>query len=179
MIQCDFFKKEILERLCLVKHLGAEAKSRKEAESGIPAGFQPCLFCPVGLRLKEESMAKSTKTGTCTKCGKEGKIASGGLCWPCYDAKLGKKRRPAQTAGDAMEANESVAAELGKAEPTALPKAQMSFAPVVIVRQNGPALTLNIDEVPGLRNLLGQAAIEHLRTPEHQALWILREALKG
>ena len=179
MIQCDFFKKEMPERLCLVKHLGAEAKSLKETESGIPAGFQPCLFCPEGLRLKEESMAKSNKTGTCVKCGKEGKIASGGFCWPCYDAKLGKKRRSIQTDGGPKSVDESAAPELGKAEPIAPPKAQMSFEPTVIVRQNGPVLMLNIDEVSGLRNLLGQAAIEHLRTPEHQALWILREALKG
>lgn len=162
---CDVSGHKADPGLCRVKHAAAVVRARREKTQGIPAGYQPCLLCPEYLKFRdeEEKVTKSPYiTGVCTGCGEERKIfAKTRVCNHC--AKAGRKAPVVSQTTDPI--------------PQTGPAAQPPETPAPDARPSLLTLTLDLSRVNGLTEVLLQEAHRDLRTPEAQALVILRTSL--
>jgi hypothetical protein len=173
-MDCLYYKKHVDDRECYIRHRIAVNKRVAQNPKYTASGFDPCFACPEIIELLESKGAKEvmSKQGTCKKCKRENiGLAAGGLCWKCYEAKkaspAGRKRR-----------NEKVMpAEVPPAETPIVTRPTEKADPLPSLTKS--VLLLNLDECPGLSDFLARLAKLELRTPEMQALWMLRNAINA
>jgi hypothetical protein len=107
-----------------------------------------------GPMKKEEPVSNPNppsvyKTGICKCCGKEKRIFTKSEICQSCN-RLPKSAAPEKTETQPSQHGETLA-----------------------------ILVLNISRVPGLEEALAKCAADNLRTPEHQALWFVRQGVMG
>ena len=147
-------------------------------ESGVKATAIATASTQKTQRLEERTPLKSINNrtgpfhpGVCINpdCAQERNVfKKTGLCQPCTmrGVKPGKPKA----------ANEETAE--GPSEPAAKPPTPPIAAPPAANTEKKPLPIMDLALVPGLAKAIEEQARENLRSPEMQALWILREAVK-
>lgn len=196
MIKCDWDGREREEGICILKHLVA----RKKVERGLNPDYTPCLACEAAMKLTltEDEMPK---LGKCKDCGDERTLVGHGLCKTCRGKKaesgelpfnrdraeagrLGGKKKKGSHLVKATTSGPKPAACPTKESPEGRPLREVAPRPdsthaIVHMDARGPSLTLNFICFPELIQALADRALAEIRTPEEQALWLLRQALKS
>jgi ribosomal protein S14 len=171
-LRCDFGL-TTSPGVCRVRHLAAKVAKRREAKTGKTAGFNPCFGCPEIIEHIEKEKANVPHDynpyiqGKCNSCGEERSIfRNSHICQKCL--KKGKKA--------------TAAAPIGAEVPIELPKPIVLPPAPIRPKYQEPlpsvgTITIDLTRVPGLaENLLACAHLD-IRSPEDQALVILRKAL--
>jgi hypothetical protein len=189
-VWCDDRRELVRERECMIKHISAVKKKERNDQAGRPTGYNPCLSCPEGIlqydqakrrdaqrenqtptpptqsktedqETKEEDRLMNNKrrtrtappttsvyvTGTCSGCGMIRKVF--------------KKRGICQACLRAEKSGFS------NAKP---PQQTNERQPI---DASGMVITIPANMAQKLRRF----AILKYRTPEQQALWILKKAV--